>query len=140
MKPADRMLAVRFAGFDFSCFDLVVVAEIGFVGLLNGVATVLVEEDAGYSIAVVNVDEKSAKDVEAKKAGDFDAGGMAFWSEVECDGAAVGDLAAGEPVEREFYRAGDLEEGPVGGVDIGAVQIATSLFGDELDDGPGGPL
>ncbi len=55
---------------------LVVVAKIGAVCLLDKVAAVLVEQDPGQSVAVVDVDEEAAEDVEAEKSGDLDTCAM----------------------------------------------------------------
>jgi hypothetical protein len=39
---------------------LVVVAEIGSIGLLNEITAVLVEKNSGQAIAVIDVDEEAA--------------------------------------------------------------------------------
>ena len=72
------------------------------------------------------------EDIKAEKARDLDACDMALGCEVEGDCAAAGNLATGESVERELYRARDPEECSVGGVNVRSVLISSAAVVDHL--------
>ena len=116
---------------------LVVVPEVGFIGLLHEVTAVLVEEDAGKAIAIVDVDEEAAEDVEAQQSGDFDASSVTLGRDIKGHGVGGRELSAGETEGWKLDRAGDLEQGSVGRVNVGAGQIGATLSWDHFDDGAG---
>jgi hypothetical protein len=62
---------------------LVVVAEIGVIGLRDEVLAVLIEEDPRKSVAVVDIDEEAAKNIEAEESGDLDSSGVAGGRQIE---------------------------------------------------------
>ena len=66
---------------------------------------------------------------EAQQSGDFDASSVTLGRDIKGHGVGGRELSAGETEGWKLDRAGDLEQGSVGRVNVGAGQIGATLLG-----------
>ena len=89
------------------------------------------------SVAVVDIDIELVDDGEAEEAGEFDAGVVGFWSDIEGEGLVFEQLCTGKCEVGEFDGNAYFEELTAGCADERMIYVSASELRKHLDDGAG---